>query len=153
MNPLRIWACLFAVLLLLFPLHPGGAQEMVIKGKIVDQANSQYSLTGLSVSGVRVLHLKIGDTEFRLELEKIRSLAVVPEPPAEPPFKGYVLADVTLTDGSVSRAWVDFENYWLEGLDEHLGVTLKIRLTDVVRLDLTAEKPPPAPSPAPSVTL
>jgi hypothetical protein len=153
MNSLKPFPVILACLLLLLPFSWCGAQEKVIKGKVSDSQNYQYSLTGLSVSGVTVFHLKILDTEFRLQLEKIRSLAVVLEPVTEPPNKGYVLADVTLNDGSVSRAWIDFENYWIEGVDEKLGEKLKIKLTDVVRLDLITEILPPAPAPASSTPL
>ncbi len=135
--------------LLLFPLSIGTAQEKVYKGKVYDSHNYQYSLTGLSVSGVTVFHLRVLDTEFRLDLEKIRSLTVVPG--TESPYQGYVLADVVLRDGAVARAWVDFENYWIEGVDDKLGVVIKIKLTDIVRLDLTTETLRPAPAPV-SVT-
>ena len=140
------------LLLLLCPAR-GTAQESIIKGKIVDTNNRAYELTGLTVSGMRVFHLKIGDAEFKLDLEKIRSLAVVADPGAAPPFQGFILCDIVLTEGTVVRAWVDFENYLIEGTDEHLGVKLTVKLTDVVRLDLTAEPVSPAPAPTSTVPL
>jgi hypothetical protein len=145
MNLLRLSGILFSGLLCLFSPSLCHAQEKTIKATVTDRQNNRFNLTGMTISGVTVVHILLKDSESRVNLEKIRSISVVAEPAVPPPFKGYVLADIILVEGGSSRVWIDFENYWAEGVDETLGITIRIPLTDIARLDLTTAVVPPSP--------
>jgi hypothetical protein len=136
------------LLLIALGLGSVAAQEKFYKAKVIDNQNNQYSLSNVAISGTTVFHCRLKDTVFTLDFSKVRSLAINPQ--AASPFQGYMPANFTLADGGSAQAYVDLDNFWLEGTEDNFQVRIQIKLSEVVRLDLTEEVIPPSPSPSPS---
>lgn len=124
------------------------AQEATYDAKVVDDQNNNYSLSGFTISGTTVFHCRLKDTVFTLGFEKIRSLTVNTQ--AASPYTGYKPAVFVLADGRTAQTYVDLDNYWLEGTEDNFNVPIRIKLAEIVSLNLTAEAAPQAPTISPS---
>ncbi len=143
---------LWLLFLLAGGISSAAAQETTYDAKVVDAQNKNYSLNGFTISGTTVFHCRLLDTVFTLGFDKIRSLTV--DAQTASPLTGYQPATFVLSDGRTAQALVDLDNYWLEGTDADFNVPIRMKLSDVVSLSLTAETAPPttpvSPSPSPS---
>jgi len=114
------------------------------QGQLTDTAANTYTLTHLSVAGQTYFRCRIRDSLFTISFNQLQTLSFPPTQ-TESPYKGYVLAEFLLLNGQRMRAYLNIENYWLEGLEINLGFRLKIPLNEVSRLEIIqpVKSPPP----------
>lgn len=138
----------FECIALLFILICSNAipqEQSGFSGTLVDTDENTYTLTQLTVSGTTFFHCRLKDAIFTVPFEKISSISF-PEA-EESPYPGYVLTDLVLTSGTITRIYLNLENYWLEGFEQNLNVRVKFMLTEITSLQIVQPQPNQTPLP------
>ncbi|HEQ71214.1 MAG TPA: hypothetical protein ENN69_01895 [Spirochaetia bacterium] len=117
----------------LFPLLFGQAETY--RGNVIDAAGNRYTLTDLTISGTTRVHCILQDTFFTVGFDRLRSVTFTPEN-TESPFQGYVRANLVTTGGTQTALYVNRENYVVQGVEENLGVKIRIPFTEVQTLEV-----------------
>jgi len=121
------------------------APATLYSGRVTTTGNAVYTLKNFTISRLEYFNCRLRDSVFKIPFEKVQSLTLTPTP--EPLYAGYTQGSVTWVGGGQVQVYVSTANYRVEGLDEKLGVSLKIPLSEIVTIQLIQEKQPGAKTP------
>ncbi|MBN1522877.1 MAG: hypothetical protein JW904_00230 [Spirochaetales bacterium] len=112
----------------------------VYSATVTDKSNAIFTLKEISVSGYTWFHCLLKDSMFKMPFDLIRSITFIET--AEPPFKGYAESTLAYAAGGQVQLYVDLDNYWIEGVNEALQITMKIPLNDISTIIIIQETVP-----------